>query len=82
MVFSLPAQSLNIPTHRLQDPYGSTESTRVDGEGVSALVTWDSKVTTVVALLGGVTDLVRDRLKADGFYKEFVEIANVSGYLL
>ena len=60
------------------DSYGSTESTRVDGEGVSALVTWDSKVTTVVALLGGVTDLVRERMKADGIYKKFINIAQVS----
>ncbi|KAM5380058.1 hypothetical protein ACJZ2D_003705 [Fusarium nematophilum] len=60
---------------KMQNPYGSTESTRVDGELVSALVTWDSKVTTVVALLGGVVDLVRDRMKSDGIYKEFLKIA-------
>ncbi|KAJ3533712.1 hypothetical protein NM208_g7860 [Fusarium decemcellulare] len=59
---------------KMQNPYGSTESTRVDGELVSALVTWDSKVTTVVALLGGVTDLVRDRMKSDGIYSEFLRI--------
>lgn len=59
------------------DPYGSTESTRVDGELVSALVTWDSKITTVVALLGGVGDLVRDKLKKDGKYNEFISITEV-----
>ncbi|KAF4975734.1 hypothetical protein FZEAL_7510 [Fusarium zealandicum] len=59
---------------KMQNPYGSTESTRVDGELVSALVTWDSKVTTVVALLGGVTDLVRDRMRSDGIYDQFLEI--------
>lgn len=62
---------------RTLDPYGSTESTRVDGELVSALLTWDSKVTTVVALLGGVTDLVRQKMKADGIYNEFIHIAKV-----
>ncbi|CAM1502473.1 Fc.00g044570.m01.CDS01 [Cosmosporella sp. VM-42] len=61
---------------KMQNPYGSTESTRIDGEGVSALVTWDSKVTTVVALLGGVTDLVRERMKADGIYEDFIKIAH------
>ncbi|KAH6888458.1 hypothetical protein B0T10DRAFT_514173 [Thelonectria olida] len=60
---------------KMQNPYGSTESTRVDGELVSALLTWDSKVTTVVALLGGVTDLVRQKMKADGIYNDFVHIA-------
>ncbi|KAJ4238540.1 hypothetical protein NW757_012930 [Fusarium falciforme] len=59
---------------KMQNPYGSTESTRVDGELVSALVTWDSKVTTVVALLGGVVDLVRDRMQSDGIYDEFLKI--------
>lgn len=49
----------------------------MDGEGVSALLTWDSKVLTVVALLGGVQDLVRDRMKQDGIYHEFIRIAEV-----
>lgn len=64
-------------TYTFIDPYGSTESTRVDGELVSALVTWDSKVTTVVALLGGVVDLVRDRMQSDGIYDEFLKITEV-----
>ncbi|SPO01984.1 probable GPI anchored protein [Cephalotrichum gorgonifer] len=59
---------------KMQNPFGSTESTRVDGELISALVTWDSKVTTVVALLGGVGDLVREKMKADGIYDEFIRI--------
>jgi hypothetical protein len=49
----------------------------VDGAGVSALLTWDSKVLTVVSILGGVGDLVRERLKADGVYDEFIQIAEV-----
>lgn len=60
------------------DPYGSTESTRVDGKLVSALVTWDSKITTVVSLLGGVGDLVRRKMKVDGIYEDFTSIASVS----
>lgn len=61
----------------MSDPYGSTESTRVDGKLISALVTWDSKITTVVSLLGGVADLVRPKMKADGIYDEFIHVANV-----
>lgn len=62
---------------RCQDIYGSTESTRVDGTGVSALLTWDSKVTTVNAILGGVTNFVRQKMKADNVYNEFVNTVGV-----
>jgi hypothetical protein len=55
----------------MQNPYGSTESGRRDGDGVSAFVSWDSKVTTLVALLGGVGDFVREGLKKEGRYGEF-----------
>ncbi|KAJ5963618.1 uncharacterized protein N7479_003494 [Penicillium vulpinum] len=56
------------------DIYGSTEATRVDGTGVSVLLTWDSKITTVVATLGGVNGFVRQKMKADNLYDEFVDI--------
>ncbi|KHO01631.1 uncharacterized protein MAM_00632 [Metarhizium album ARSEF 1941] len=63
-----------VTAKKMQNPYGSTESSRVDGELVSALVTWDSKITTVVALLGGVGDLVRPKMKKDGIYDDFIFI--------
>jgi hypothetical protein len=44
---------------------------------VSALLTWDSKVLTVVSILGGVGDLARERMQADGVYDEFIRIAEV-----
>lgn len=56
------------------DPYGTTESTRIDGTGVSAFVSWDSKILTVAALSGGVQDLVRRRMKRDGLYNEFIAV--------
>jgi hypothetical protein len=62
----------------ITDPYGSTESTRVDGTLVSALVTWDSKITTVVALLGGIPDLVRQKMKQENIYQEFIQTLHVS----
>lgn len=58
----------------MQNPYGSSESCTRDGEGISAFVSWDSKVTTVNALLGGVTDLVREKMKSEGIYETFLEI--------
>ncbi|GAB0136373.1 hypothetical protein EsDP_00004674 [Epichloe bromicola] len=63
-----------VVAKKMQNPFGSTESTRVDGKLVSALVTWDSKVLTVVALLGGVGDFVRLKMKKDGIYGEFISI--------
>lgn len=58
----------------MQNLYGSTESERRDGTGISAFVSWDSKITTVIALLGGVGDFTRAKMKKDGIYKEFVAI--------
>lgn len=60
----------------MQNPYGSTESFRRDGTGVSAFVSWDSKVTTIVALLGGVGDFVGAKMKRDGIYDEFINVTN------
>ncbi|KAL1966392.1 hypothetical protein VTN77DRAFT_4534 [Rasamsonia byssochlamydoides] len=59
---------------KMQNPYGSTESARIDGILISGLVTWDSKMTTVNALLGGVSDFVRQRMIKDGIYQEFIDI--------
>lgn len=58
----------------LKDLYGSSESTRVDGTATSAFVSWDSKMTTLNGLLGGVTSLVRPKLKKDGVYNEFISV--------
>ncbi|KAG8423949.1 hypothetical protein J3458_000793 [Metarhizium acridum] len=63
-----------VVAKKMQNLYGSTESTRVDGELVSALVTWDSKITTVLALMGGVGGLVRPKMKRDRIYKDFIAI--------
>ena len=63
---------------KMQNPYGSTESERIDGTAVSSFVSWDSKITTVAALLGGVVDLVREKMKTDGIYSQFLTVTNVS----
>lgn len=59
------------------DPYGSSESTRIDGTAMSSFVSWDSKITTVNALLGGVSDLVRQKMKTDGIYDDFIAVTHV-----
>ena len=55
----------------MQNPYGSSESTNRIGSNISAFVSWDSKVTTVVALMGGVSDLVRPKMQKDGVLGTF-----------
>ncbi|KDQ24590.1 hypothetical protein PLEOSDRAFT_1078667 [Pleurotus ostreatus PC15] len=61
----------------MQNPYGSTESTRIDGTAVSSFVSWDSKITTVNALLGGVQSFVARKMKRDGVYDEFISITRM-----
>ncbi|OZJ01651.1 hypothetical protein BZG36_05205 [Bifiguratus adelaidae] len=60
---------------KMQNIYGSSESERVDGTATSSFVSWDSKITTVNALLGGVYSIVGDKMKKDGIYNEFIDIA-------
>ena len=66
---------------KMQNPYGSTESERVDGTAVSSFVSWDSKITTVNALLGGVSGFVRLKMQNDGIYDEFLAVTQVSSLL-
>lgn len=70
---SLPLRYLS--TNSNPDLYGSSESTRVDGTATSAFVSWDSKVTTINGLLGGVTSLVRAKMQSDGVYDTFLQVA-------
>lgn len=50
---------------RMQSRYGSTEAINTNGTMISPLTTWDSKITTVLAMLGGVGQLVGDSLKTE-----------------
>ena len=64
MLYSPAAQSI----------YGATEATQIDGKAISPVLTWDSKITTVLAIIGGNTDLNRNFLKENGKYEEFYSI--------
>jgi hypothetical protein len=44
---------------------------------MSSFVSWDSKITTVNAVLGGVKDFVRERMQQDGIYNEFISVTQV-----
>lgn len=55
----------------MQGPLGSTEATNVQGTMISPVVTWDSKITSVAAMLGGVADIVEQGFKRDGKLTRF-----------
>ena len=57
----------------MQNPYGSTESTNRVGSAVSAFVSWDSKITTVNAILGGTAEITKNKMIRDGIYDSFVK---------
>ncbi len=67
---------------RMQSKYGSTEAINANGTEISPLTTWDSKITTVLAMLGGIGDLVGRGLKQEldslhgNAYKRFVHVIN------
>lgn len=58
----------------MQNPYGSSESQRRDGTGISAFVSWDSKITTVNALLGGIIKFTKAKMVKDGIYEDFIHV--------
>jgi len=56
----------------MQGLFGSTESCNTTGTAISPVLTWDSKITTLCAMLGGISDITREILQLDGKYEEFV----------
>jgi hypothetical protein len=63
-----------LKVSKMQNIYGSTEAIRTDGKRLCPLLTWDSKITSVVGMLGGINDIIRDALRNDGMYDRFLHI--------
>eukprot|EP01100_Stratorugosa_tubuloviscum_P003840 TRINITY_DN1933_c0_g1_i1.p1 TRINITY_DN1933_c0_g1~~TRINITY_DN1933_c0_g1_i1.p1 ORF type:complete len:572 (-),score=276.31 TRINITY_DN1933_c0_g1_i1:76-1743(-) len=63
---------LNGPS--MQGPLGSTESCNVTGTAISPVVTWDSKISTLAAMIGGISHFTRFALQLDGQYLRFCQI--------
>lgn len=62
----------------MQNLFGSTESTNVNGKSISPVITWDSKITTIVAMLSNhLIDVSRAILKAEQTYDRFHNITEV-----
>eukprot|EP00439_Symbiodinium_sp_Y106_P046281 s310_g5.t3 len=56
---------------RVQTPVGSIESFTTTGKAVAPMATWDAKVTTVLAMLGGTGPLLRTYMEEQGVYGIF-----------
>eukprot|EP00026_Physarum_polycephalum_P015640 Phypoly_transcript_16365.p1 GENE.Phypoly_transcript_16365~~Phypoly_transcript_16365.p1 ORF type:complete len:101 (+),score=4.45 Phypoly_transcript_16365:560-862(+) len=59
----------------MQGPHGSTEAILVNGTMISPLLTWDTKITTLQALLGGIPKLTSTFMAKDGVLERFQYIA-------
>ncbi|KAF2071198.1 hypothetical protein CYY_007484 [Polysphondylium violaceum] len=60
----------------MQNPYGSTESFNPQGTEISPVITWDSKITTVLSIVGGLADVNGIFLAIDGKLDRFQYIIN------
>ena len=59
----------------MQNLYGSTEAANINGTSISPVITWDSKITTLVAILSShLTDVSREILQRDQLYQRFYNI--------
>lgn len=63
-----------IDGRQMQTIYGSTAAARRDGSLVARFVSWESKAPTLLALIGRFADLVRDSMKRDNIYDEFMRV--------
>lgn len=59
---------------KAQNCFGTTESFNIDGTMVAPLTTWDSKITTLAAVLGGLADTNAKYLNQTGLLDQFVNI--------
>jgi hypothetical protein len=59
----------------MQNLYGSTEAVNINGTSISPVITWDSKITTLVAMLSShLIDISRQILQRDQNYERFYNI--------
>ncbi|EGG13816.1 hypothetical protein DFA_11577 [Cavenderia fasciculata] len=58
----------------MQNQYGSTESISNQGDEIAPILTWDSKITTVLAMMGGLSNLNRQVMSADGTLVRFLQV--------
>ncbi|KAK5576401.1 hypothetical protein RB653_007544 [Dictyostelium firmibasis] len=55
----------------MQNQFGSTESVNIIGTEIAPVITWDSKITTVLSMLGGISNINLQFLKSNGLFERF-----------
>lgn len=60
---------LSLP--HMQTKHGSVEASDVTGTSIAPVLTWDTKSTTVLAMLGGTGPLIRRHLETEGLLSRF-----------
>ncbi|CAM6002084.1 unnamed protein product [Sphagnum balticum] len=56
-----------------QTKYGALEGTGLNGSLMSPTLTWDTKITTVLAILNGTRSIIENYLEKEGLLKDFVD---------
>ncbi len=73
---------------RMQSSFGSTEAINANSTEISPLTTWDSKITTVLAMLNGIGHITQRALELEkdpqygNSYNRFVHVVNREHTLL
>lgn len=65
---------LMISGGHMQGPFGSTEAININATAISPVLTWDSKITTVLAIMGGLSPITREVLKETKMYDRFTAV--------
>lgn len=65
---------LMLSAPSMQGPLGSTEACNTTGTAISPVVTWDSKITTLVSMLGGISNITQEVMKKDNVYDRFYSV--------
>ncbi|KAJ6234033.1 hypothetical protein M0813_00667 [Anaeramoeba flamelloides] len=59
--------------YKMQSQYGSVEAIDLKGQNIANTLTWDAKITTLVALNGGIYGIVSEKMAKDGIYQAFIK---------
>eukprot|EP00347_Sterkiella_histriomuscorum_P021037 403335503 len=59
-----------------QTQYGSVDFMHISGSEVSKTLSWESKITPVLGMMGGLSEIVKKRMIRDQIYHKFIQYSN------